>query len=273
MGAELFEAAKKVIAKELRNDAVIGRPIKVSQPYVYTTADVSQIAASARERLLTDVTSGKAHHLALLYVPHAKHDVLLDCFLPATLNIQLPTDLNSLQKEKAVAEVMKGVRHAQSLSAELNEIFESKIRKTALALPFVNYNVSKFQHRLKEISCVAHDQEAGAIDGLSDMPTLTTTNPKLTVFSDSRDLLFIPAKRREFHGFEVSADLPSLWLSGAFRIGRSIPVGFHYDVRPDRPPLNRFRFQDCEAGEVTPQREHTYINITPNDRTRLGKGS
>lgn len=273
IGAELFEAARKAIQKEFGSDTVIGRPIKVSQPYVYTSADVLLIAGIARDRLLAGVTSGKTNHLALIYVPHAKLDVLLDCFLPATLNVQLPAELNSLQKEKAVAEIMKGVRHAQSLGPALNEIFDSKIRKTALALPFMNYNVSKFQQRLREVSCVEHDREQGVIDSLSDMPTLTTVNPKTTVFSDSRDLLFIPAKRREFHGFEVSAEKPSLWLSGAFRIGRSIPVGFHYDVRPDRPPLNRFRFQDCESGEVTPQGEHTYINITPNDRTRLGKGS
>ncbi|TAX75462.1 hypothetical protein ELI00_03800 [Rhizobium ruizarguesonis] len=271
LGGELFEAVKKSVEKELRSKPVLGKAIKTTQPYMYSEKEVATLATMAREALAIDIAAGKTRFLSLIYAPHPNDEDLISSFLPATLNFRLPREINSIPREKALPSIMKAVRSAQSLSGELNTIFESKIRKSAVALPFRNYQVEVYGEKIAAACSFNYDDNPSSILEISGLPTLTTVSPKISVFADDRNLLFFPAKRREFHGHEVSGDIPLAWLKGAFRIGRSVPVGFHYDVRPERPPLSRFNFEDCEKGVISPKDEHAYINITPNDRTRLGK--
>lgn len=271
LGGELFEAAKKNVAREFRSSPVIGRAVRTSQNYSYSDEDIKALANAVRDTLGRDISDGKVRLLALLYAPHACAERLLNNFAPATLNFRLPADINSMSKDKALSALMRAVRSAQSLAGNLNTIFDSEIRRSPFALPFANYKVDSFAEKLIAASNFNHDDNPVGLRALTGLPTATTVSPKTTVFSDARDLLFVPAKRREFHGHDVSGDLPFTWLRGAFRVGRSIPVGFHYDVKPDRPPLSRFEFEDCEKGTISPKDENTYINVTPNDRTRLGR--
>ncbi|WP_454748027.1 hypothetical protein [Ciceribacter selenitireducens] len=271
LSGELFEATKKNVAREFRSSPVIGRAVRTSQAYSYSDVDIKALANAVRDALERDISDGKIRLLALLYAPHENVERLLNNFAPATLNFRLPADINSMSKDKALSALMRAVRSAQGLAANLNTIFDSEIRRSPFALPFANYKVDSFAEKLIAASNFNHDDNPVGLRALTGLPTATTVSPKTTVFSDARDLLFVPAKRREFHGHDVSGDLPFTWLRGAFRVGRSIPVGFHYDVRPDRPPLSRFEFEDCEKGTISPKDENTYINVTPNDRTRLGK--
>ncbi|MEJ8307994.1 hypothetical protein [Agrobacterium larrymoorei] len=271
LGGELFEAVRKVVAKEFRSSPIIGRPVKTNQSYSYSLEDITVIARLARDMLASNIEKGSSCFLSLIYAQHANSEVLLDNFTPATLNFSLPSNINYIEKDQALPLIMRAVRNAQSLGRTLNTIFESEIRRSPLALPFANYKIDTFPTQLTQASTFHHDDDPASIGEIVNLPTALTVSPKTTVFSDNRNLLFVPAKRREFHGHEVSGDLPFTWLRGAFRVGRSLPVGFHYDVRPDKPPLSRFDFEDCEKGLVSPKSEHTYINITPNDRIRLGK--
>lgn len=269
--ADLLGDLKQTLKSELNYDCVIGSAIKLNRPYTYTREEVLALAGDLRTRLAAEIESGKTIFVSLLYVPHRDVNNLIDVFGPSTLHFRLPGDLNHIDRRKAYKTLMRVVRNAQNMSRKLNKIFESKIRRSPIPLPLRNYDVPNFFEKLCAIAAFNHDQDPADIEEISGLPTANTVSPKTTVYCDRRNLLFIPAKRREFHGHEVSGDLPFTWLHGVFRIGRSIPVGFHYDVKPDRPPLSRFTFVDCEKGAVRPGDDHAYANVTPNDRIRFGK--
>ncbi|WP_155898599.1 hypothetical protein [Aurantimonas coralicida] len=267
--APLFEAFKKTVSKGQKNIIVIGESVKTSRPYTYTEEVVESLLKTTRKELCNQIEKGLHASLQVLYVPHPRYEILVDEFAVSTLTFSLPKDTNVRSIADSLRNIMSCVRSFQKNIPVMNEIFESKIRKTPWCLPERNYEIDSYVKTLSESTRLAWDQEIPDFLAPTDLPTTAIVNPKTTVYSDKRGILFIPAKRREFHGHEVAHN--RAWLRGVFRLGRSLPVGFHYDARPERAPLSRFSFFDCENGSVTPKSEHQYANITPNDRLRLGK--
>jgi hypothetical protein len=273
-GAPLFDSIKHIITKERSDILVVGTAIKTSHRYQYSDEDIRELVIGVQSAASNWIRSGKAAFLCLVFIGHDGYGQLVRTFAPSAITFHLPPDTNFLSASDSNHRVMGCIRIFPKAAPELNSIFESRIRKTGWALPLVNYRIEAYAECLSRKTCLTPASEiALGEENEPELPVHAVTRPKVKVFTDDRQMLFYPAKRREFHGCEVAPDKTMAWLRGFFRIGRSLPVGFHYDAVPLRAPISRFKFYDCEQGEIAPGSQHTYANVTPNDRIRFGKRS
>jgi hypothetical protein len=270
-GGVLFDATKRNLVGEKSKLVFPGRAIRTSKPFQYDLNYISYLASEIRNAASPSIAACNETFFCLIYFNHLGHQSLVEAFCPASVNYCLPKSLLYASGDEALREVIIRIRDFQRLTTRLNFLYNEEIRRTPWLLPFENYRISEFQRVIKQLN---HPEEGKLFLDIvhsQAFPKDISYNPKVHVFSDDRNVLFVPARRRDFHGCEVGWIDSMRWVKGAFRLGRSVPVGFHYDAKHKTNRLDELRFLDCEKGEIRPNKGDPYINITPNDRLRLAK--
>ena len=275
---------------------VVGAPSSARDGPLYPARAVETLLKSAASFAVRRRSRGPASPIhpsfvTLLYVTSPDEEALLSAFDFAVLPVPLGVlgvygeRGRMLRHERAAVEAAlraafaPGAR-ANAVAGEVRQRVGRTSEADALLLPPANFRVnggdltvmfSQFRSgirdpkdRFPELGIIALNRD--------DLPKLER-NEVRRVHVDERDLAFLRANDREFHGQarelpeDAEAKAHRSLLRTLYRFGGPLPFGFHHDVqRRDGRKMVETRFECCMAGPVTVSGSHA--NVYPDDFVR-----
>jgi hypothetical protein len=235
----------------------------------------------------SDDQTARPRRIALFYVP-ADHDELLirafDFFVfPVPLRDLCTYDETGTQRRHLRRECEKAIRkametHARILVGSLQGRIESRKSHEPLLLPPVNFHLPN--ERLKRVFCeltrgarawgnMMPETVAAETFDNERLPDFLRREEHQLIFKDARGVVYPCSRATEMHGLQGTdpdADAPILReiLRSLYRLGTSLPQGFHHDAQFEYGRhFDNTQFDCSQKGACFVSGSHA--NVYPND--------